>query len=319
MRRRALTVLLAVHLALGGVVVPALAHAQTKAELAEARAKFQRATELKKAGDYAGALSLFREVGATKMSAQVRYNIADCEENLGKLVAALGGYKLALDDAATVGKGFSDEVSRRIQSLEERIPRLTLMRGDRAQAAKLRLDGTGLGETSIGVELRVDPGPHVVEAIRGDDTVRRTIRLEEGAKETVTLDFEAEPEPAAPPPAAEKKASNDVWPWVIGGVGVVSLGASGVFYLQKRSAMDDLDAVCGPNRDQCPASSHARFEDAKRYDTLATVTGVVGVVAVGTAVTLLLTGKEKKAPASAMVVTPQVGARAGGVVLDGRF
>ena len=87
MLRRALTSLL-----LAGVVfsqqTPALA--QDAAELKKARAQFQQATELEQAGNWTAALQAFREVGQVRMTPQVRFHIAVCEEKLGRLVAALG-------------------------------------------------------------------------------------------------------------------------------------------------------------------------------------------------------------------------------------
>src|SRR5690606_28697159 len=90
-----------------GLACPEPAAAQTAEELSEARAAFQRGIELEQAKNWAGALKQFREVGQVKMTPQVRYHIALCEENLGKLVAALGGYELALADAESVGDGVS--------------------------------------------------------------------------------------------------------------------------------------------------------------------------------------------------------------------
>src|ERR1043165_5621106 len=81
------------------------AFAQDASELKKARAQFQQATELEQAGNWTAALQAFREVGQVRMTPQVRFHIAVCEENLGRLVAALGGYELALADADSVGPG----------------------------------------------------------------------------------------------------------------------------------------------------------------------------------------------------------------------
>ena len=55
-----------------------------------AREQFAQALSLQTAGDWAGALTLLKEVAAIKPTPQVRFNIALCEEKLGRLVAALG-------------------------------------------------------------------------------------------------------------------------------------------------------------------------------------------------------------------------------------
>ena len=84
----------------------ASACAQDAAELKKARAQFQQATELEQAKNWTAALQAFREVGQVRMTPQVRFHIAVCEEKLGRLVAALGGYELALADADKVGPDF---------------------------------------------------------------------------------------------------------------------------------------------------------------------------------------------------------------------
>src|SRR3978361_2048802 len=113
MPKRTLTAryLMAACLRLSVLAVPVLAvtlpahsaYAQDKKELSKARAQFQRAIELEQAGNYTTALETFRSVGEVRMTPQVRFHIATCEEKLGRLVTALGGYQLAFADADSVG------------------------------------------------------------------------------------------------------------------------------------------------------------------------------------------------------------------------
>jgi hypothetical protein len=84
-----------------------------------------------------------------------------------------------------------------------------------------------------------------------------------------------------------------VFPLLLGGLGLASLGASGAFFLMKRSAIDDLDGQCDANRN-CPPSSQDTYDKAKLYDTISMVTLGAGVVCVGLSVTLLLTQKSVK-------------------------
>ncbi len=105
----------------GAAAARAPALAEDTDELKQARAQFQQATELERAGNWAAALQRFREVGQVRMTPQVRFHIAVCEENLGRLVAALGGYELALAEADTVGPDFRTEVEQSIVRLRARI------------------------------------------------------------------------------------------------------------------------------------------------------------------------------------------------------
>jgi hypothetical protein len=95
------------------LLLEAPALAQDADELKRARAQFQQATELEQAGNWAAALQQFREVGQVRMTPQVRFHIAVCEEKLGRLVAALGGYELALAEADAVGPDFGPRSSSR--------------------------------------------------------------------------------------------------------------------------------------------------------------------------------------------------------------
>src|SRR5690349_18392834 len=140
------------------------AWAQDASELKKARAQFQQATELEQAKNWTAALQAFREVGQVRMTPQVRFHIAVCEEGLGRLVAALGGYELALADADKVGADFKAEVEENVTKLRARIPKLVIERGSGANAAAIELDGVAVGDSSVGVEVPLDPGPHAVTA-----------------------------------------------------------------------------------------------------------------------------------------------------------
>ncbi len=249
--------------------------APTKKELSKARAKFQQATELEQAKNFTSALELFREVGELRMTPQVRYHIAHCEEELGRLLAALGGYELAASDAHKVDKSFEKEVLARAEELRSRIPKLVIERGEGAEAARIELDGVALGASSVGTEMKVDPGPHEVSArASGFTPFSVTVELVErdtkNVKVTLTPTDSAEP---VPTPDAEPRDTgvkedkpSKAFPLILGGIGIVSLGASGAFFLMERSALDDLDGQCDANQ-SCPPSSKDTYDKAKRYDS----------------------------------------------------
>ena len=136
------------------------AAAQTKEELDKARAMFLEGVSLAAANNCAAALSKYQAVAKVKVTAQVAYNIAECEERLGKLVSSLGSYRLA---ASLVTDGKPKEVSSnvgdRIKSLEARIPSLVLQRTE--QTARIELDGVEMGV--MGAAVPVDPGAFVME------------------------------------------------------------------------------------------------------------------------------------------------------------
>lgn len=297
--------------------------------LKRARALFQQGIELEKGGNYPAALQTFREVGQVRMTPQVRYHIAFCEEKLGRLVVALGGYELALADAASVGKGFEKEVTTAIEDLRSRIPKLVIERGTGAEAATIEVDGVALGSAVIGTQLPVDPGPHRIEAKLGSKVAfSKTVEASEGQEQTIVIEIEAaEADLVAPPagpqdtaPTRATESGPGALPWIIGGVGVVSLGASGAFFLMRNSKINELDEVCGPSRSSCPPEAKTTHDDAKRFDLLSKITLGVGVVGVGVGVTLLVTGKKDSSkPATGLRLVPAAPSADAGLSLSARF
>jgi len=130
-------------------VAPRSAQAQAAADgdaIKRARDQFNQALSLQTGGDWAGALALLKEVAAVKPTPQVRFNIALCEERLGRLVAALGDYELAASDAQVEKSDqVRQEVDSRLESLKARVPRIVVKRGENADSATISLDGVSLG------------------------------------------------------------------------------------------------------------------------------------------------------------------------------
>lgn len=304
------------------LLLEASALAQDADELKRARALFQQATELEEAGNWAAALQRFREVGQVRMTPQVRFHIAVCEENLGRLVAALGGYELALAEADAVGPDFRAEVEESISRLRARIPKLVIVRGKGAASAAIELDGVALGGKSIGVEVPLDPGPHALTAkAPNHKPFQETVVLKESEVTRVEVTLEALPEEMLIQAGAlPERPPSKVVPYVIGGVGAASLIGSGVLFALRQGALQDLEDACGPGRTACPASMESRYDDLKFYHYGAQVALGVGVVAVGTATAILLLQKKPKEPAkTSLELVPVAGGSEIGASLSGTF
>jgi hypothetical protein len=287
--------------------------------LKRAREQFGQALALQTAGDWAGALSLLKEVAAVKSTPQVRFNMALCEERLGRLVAALGDYELAAADArAEKADQVAEEVEVRLEALRQRIPKLTIRRGAGADTASVIVDGVAVGDSVIGTPMPTDPGPHTIEAqAPGFKPFRQSLRVAEQQNETVELVLEALP----PPPPQVRDISQPVRPavrrspvygYVVGGLGIASLGASGVFFALRAQKISELDKVC-PDR-KCPSTAQrADIEAGKLDTTLANVTLAVGVAAVAGGLVLVLTSGSNEEPKVALA--PALG----GAQVLGRF
>lgn len=302
------------------------AHAQDPAAensaeaLKRAREQFGQALALQTAGDWAGALTLLKEVAAVKSTPQVRFNMALCEEKLGKLVAALGDYELAAADArAEKADQVAEEVEGRLEALRQRIPKLTIKRGEGADAASISVDGVSVGDQVVGTPMPTDPGPHTIEAkAPGFKLYRQALRLAEQQSETVEVVLEAEP---LPPPGsvaggAPEARRSPLSGYIIGGVGIASLATSGVFFYLRGKKIDRLNEVC-PNY-TCPSHAYDSDRDAgKLYTVIADVTLAVGVAAVASGAVLVLTSSSGSSsgtePTVALAPAP------GGAQLFGKF
>ncbi len=171
------------------------------------------------------------------MTPQVRYHIALCEEKLGRLVAALGGFELALAEADSVGDDFRTEVQGAVDALRNKIPMLTIERGPGADAATIEVDNVALGAASVGQPFPVDPGPHAISAkspgfkdfigvVELDDAERRTFVVQLEPRETAPTSRPIASASTFPDDIAVAKRSRIV-PYVVGGVGVAALVTSG--------------------------------------------------------------------------------------------
>ncbi len=278
--------------------------AQSPADLKRARAQFQRGIELEQAGNFTEAIQQFREVGQVRMTAQVRFHIAFCEEGLGRLVTALGGYDLALAEADTVGPDFKSEVETAIARLRERIPKIFIERGAGADAALVQLDGVDLGASSIGVEVPLDPGPHKVTATApGYHPYDATVELKEREITKVSLELVVNTEPPKPPPPPKiiivepDKGPDRTIPYIVGGAGIAFLAAGGALFALKESTLAELEKDC-PDPSKCGESNRETYDRYKFYDLSWKISAGVGVAAIGTAVVLILTEKKpEKKPA----------------------
>lgn len=310
-----------------------LAMAQQDDAIKEARVNFQKAIELEQAQNWSGALKLFREVATVKMTPQVRYHIATCEEKLGQLVAALGGYQLALAQSEEMHPDFISEVQGSIDDLTARIPKLVLERGEGAEAASIELDGVALGDSSIGAETPLDPGPHSVSATApGFQDYRQTVTVEEGKIEVLRIEMVALKEGEAPPaePGAEpmEEKGFGVLPFVVGGAGVVLAATGGVFLGLRGGKVKKAETLCGGGTDCTGASAADQTEaqdlvsSAKTFEAVGWVGISVGVAALATGTVLFVLdptrGKKQEAEAGISWVA-HAPAADGGLSLVGRF
>lgn len=289
-------------------------HAQTNEELARARGEFREAIALQAAGDYAGALAKLQSVAAVRMTPQVRFNIAVCEKNLGKLVAALGNFTLAQSEALDQDlEDVAAKAEEHIEDIRARIPKLTIVRGEGAETAAISLDGVALGAAVIGTEMNVDPGPHLIVATQDGETRFSTkVELAERAVERIVVRFEAPVVATSPKPAPMPIVPDAIEPepsgwtkqhsaWTALGVGGAGTIAGVVFLVLRSGTISDLDAVCIAGH--CPPSAEPTADRGKLYTGLAGASFVVGAAGLGLGGYLLFGDKQSEAAASSRTPT----------------
>jgi hypothetical protein len=307
---------------------PALASAQSEAELVRARKLYAQGLTQEAAGDWPGALSSFEDVARIKVTPQVRFHIARSKEHLGRLNEALGGYRLAEYEAEQGGdkdKELVEEVRSARVALEARIPKLLLSRGKGAETIKIELDGVTLGDAQIGKEITVDPGPHVVVGVLSPGkTFKKQVTLSEGQSLEVVLDVPGdlgasptapvEPAPRehhetpAPAPATKDGAPHRPsygGPLILGGVGVASIVASVIFYGKAKDAQSELDAGCIGRK--CPESLRDTQSRGETYTALGGVTLGVGLasLAAGGLLALGAASSSEPRPAASLSLEPR--------------
>jgi hypothetical protein len=328
------TSFLILSLATSGVVTTytPLVSAQSPAELQKARTEYKEGLALEAAGNWAGALAKFQDVARIKTTPQVRYHIARCKENLGRLNEALGEYRLAEYEAQQTKAKELPEIEKAREQLEARVPKVVIQRGEGAKNAKIEIDGVALGEAQVGKEFAVDPGSHKITAKIERGEWDQTVEIGEGETKTVelvppddlrkTATTPDEPTPDEPPDdkgvVVDTKKGAGALPWIVGGIGVVGLGAGVFFGLQAKKNEDDLNSFC--RNGVCPNSKKSLEDDAKTNALLSNIGFGVGVAGIGTAIVLLAIGggkSEKKAASRGFQVVPSADAR--GVNVLGHF
>ena len=293
------------------LAAPTTSFAQaTPEELAAARQLFNEGKELEKQKSYDAALEKFKKVAGVKMTPQIRFHIALCEENLGHLVEAINGFELAADEAKRAGSTateVAENAPKRADALRDRVPTLQLTVTGKVLTSRILLDGAPVAASAIGVATPIDPGDHVVEVqdAAAKVTFHKDLKLEERAREHLEVevnDVEAAAVPTStapivPPPPPRSRAPV----YIAGGVGVASLIASGVFFGLRQSSLSKAAESCKDpvNYKHCTDTPALRdtIAGGQTDATISAVTLGVGLAGLGAAGILWFVTNPKKAPA----------------------
>lgn len=216
-------------------------------------------------------------------------NLANCEENRGKLVAArtLWLESRALSGDSEASRKLAEE---RLAALDESIPKLSISLSEDSPAeTKVELDGQIVTLTSDAIP--VDPGPHVIVARFADLEDRKAITAER--KKVYPIELRIEPTKETPKPKAstttpvsESSSGGFYAGWVVGGIGVASgIGFAITGGLVMSQSGDWQDAGC----DVKLTSACAGLKPTTGLYVANGVLGGVGLAGVGVGIILLAT------------------------------
>lgn len=181
------------------VLYAAPLHAQaepTSAEIAVARRLFAEAVKAENANEWPLAADKLREAISIKETAGLRFHLAYCEEQMGRLVEAMVEYDRAGELAQAQPKAARDvlrQLEPKRRELREKIPTVTILLPDDIDEAELRLDGQTISSTVFGKPIPQNPGSVSIQIFsQGRTPFNREVSLAEGDKIVVTVELPPE-------------------------------------------------------------------------------------------------------------------------------
>lgn len=315
---------------------------------AAAQALFYEARALMKDGKYALACPKLEESLRLDYGIGTEFNLADCNEKMGKLSAAWSGFLSVASAAKAQNQTQREKVAReRAKALEPRLPKLAIdVPSPAPPGLEVKRDGVVIGSASWGTPVPVDPGSHRITASApGKLPWEGAVSAVEGKVARISVPRElpnavaAElPTPAPvtqrdepqrqeqvatfPEPVVEQRGSTQrTVGYIVGGLGIAGLGVGagfGIDSLQKRDRSNDHCAG-----DLCDAQGVALRDKAIQSGDISTIATVAGGAALLGGIVLVLTAPKgpsrKEAPptTASFRAVPQVAINGGGISFQG--
>ncbi|HEY6462896.1 MAG TPA: hypothetical protein VIY73_22150 [Polyangiaceae bacterium] len=253
---------------------------------AAAEALFRDGRAKMEAGDYVHACPLFAESLRLDGALGTLFNLATCEEDMGKLADAWERYGEVVDR-------MPDTDERRVIAAEHKaaltrqLPWLTVVLSPAAPpGTHVTQDGVELAGPSLGVPLPVDPGRHEV-IVRAPGCAPRIFVVELAKAQRRLLSVEAGTPggeaSAGPVPLARSSGPTRTRTagYVVGGAGLAAIAVGTVLGVRALGRRSDSEADCTGSvcRD---ASGIQAYSDARTLAVAADVAFGVGAIAIAT-------------------------------------
>ena len=265
------------------------AHAQ---ETSRAQALFDDGRRLMNEGHFPEACPKLAASQKLDPGAGTLMNLATCYEKNNQLASAWATFKEAAAASHASNHADWETAARgRADKLEPELARLAVTVAKEAQVPGLVVerDGKALDAAEWATPIPVDSGPHTIRALApGKKTWSTQVTIggprSQASVAVPLLENEQAgappPErPAAPPPRPsdpkDEGGTQRLVGLVVGGAGLVSLGAGAFFGLKARSTYDDALGQCNPSF-QCRQRGLDLADDAKSQATISTIAFVAG-------------------------------------------
>jgi hypothetical protein len=319
---------------------------KTSGDADAAQGLFYEARSLMKEGRYALACPKLEDSLRLDYGIGTEFNLADCNEKLGKLAAAWSGFVHVASAAKAQSQAEREMVAhQRARALEPRVPKLVIeVPTPPTPGLQITHDGMVVDSASWGSPMPIDPGLHRITASApGKESWQGAVSATERAvvRISVPRDLPAMARAAVPVietapaiPVVEPRQQHEPFPepiieqpgrtqraigWILGGLGVAGIGVGagfGIDSLQKRGRSEDHCVA-----DRCDARGVSLRDSAIQSGDVATIATVAGGTALVGGVVLLLTAprvpSRKEVPPTSFRVVPHVAAGGGGLSLQG--
>jgi serine/threonine-protein kinase len=315
---------------------------------ATAQSLFYEARNLMRDGNYAAACPKLEESLRLEHGMGTEFNLADCNEKLGKIASAWSGYTNVAAEARAQNQWAREKVAtERAAALEARLPKLAIdLMEDPPADLVVKRDGLVVGAASYNIAMPVDPGSHQLStSASGYQPWDGAITAPEGKVVRITLpplvpvvaaapsappsSATAGPPADAPQPLAapfpepivERRSAQRTIGWVLGGAGLATVGIGLLFGLDSLRKHDAAKSHC--TGDLCDQRGVDLRDQAISSGTVATILGIAGGGAVAAGAVLVLaaprSAPRKELGTRALFATPHVATNGAGLSLQGVF
>lgn len=262
--------------------------APPRSDTVSAQLFFERGRDAAARNDPAEACRNFEESLRLDFAVGTLFNLANCEEQLGRVASAWQHLHEGIDriDANDPRR---EQAVASAKALEPQLPRLDVRLAPGAPARVLR-DGVELEGLSLGSPLPVNPGVHVVTVrAEGRAEARYEVTLEKGEQRALVV------APGLPKPdSLETKPTTHsalrTSAWVTGSVGAAGLGlglVTGALALGKSRTIHDH---CDSNH-ACDDEGYDALQSSKPLTAIATIGCAAGAAMLATGVVLWFVSK----------------------------